>query len=78
MATVLSELVYSGQRLRDDDDLVTYGVKPGVTVHVLKKAVADDQQQIPKPMDKAAVQQVVIALQTALMNPAYRSIVSAY
>ncbi|XP_041369761.1 ubiquitin-like protein 7 isoform X2 [Gigantopelta aegis] len=67
------ELIYCGQRLKDDRSAETYGIKQGCTVYVLPHQV--DLQESESMPDHAGVSEVVTALQTALLNPAYRNIV---
>ncbi len=71
---LISELLYCGRCLQDDKPLESYGVKPGVTVHVLSK-INTEPDPDPEPMASSAVNQVVTALQAALINPAYRNTV---
>ena len=38
------ELVYCGQKLDESRDLESYDVKPGVTIHVLRRKVHEERQ----------------------------------
>ncbi|XP_013384155.1 ubiquitin-like protein 7 [Lingula anatina] len=68
------ELIYCGRCLQDDETLESYGVKPGTTVHALKKTNIEDNEQPLEKMDKASIQQVVTALQAAIINPSHRAV----
>ncbi|KAK2151031.1 hypothetical protein LSH36_378g01032 [Paralvinella palmiformis] len=49
--------------------------KNGSIVHVLKRSDPVEQESKPEPMDSVSIQEVVTALQAALMNPAHRNTV---
>ncbi|XP_078611146.1 ubiquitin-like protein 7 isoform X1 [Branchiostoma floridae x Branchiostoma japonicum] len=68
------ELIYCGCCLRDNKTLESYGVTKGSTVHVLRKRTTERQQQ-PEAAGGTAVRQLLVALQSALLNPAHREIV---
>ncbi|XP_023226211.1 ubiquitin-like protein 7 [Centruroides sculpturatus] len=68
------ELVCLGKCLKPEDTLESYGIKHGMTIHVLPK-----QHSEPAPkssgLSQEEIQQLVIALRTALMNPAFRTMI---
>lgn len=68
------ELVCLGKCLKSEDTLESYGIKHGMTIHVLPK-----QHSEPAPkssgLSQEEIQQLVIALRTALMNPAFRTMI---
>jgi len=69
------ELVYCGRTLKDTNDLEEYDVKPGITVHALKRKAQQGVASKTDAMSESEVKQVVSALQAAMTNPAYRSTV---
>ncbi|XP_043933704.1 ubiquitin-like protein 7 isoform X2 [Protopterus annectens] len=70
----LIDLIYCGRKLKDEQTLEFYGIKPGSTVHVLKKCWPEPDQK-PEPLDRAAAAREFRVLHTALMTPSYRDAV---
>ncbi|KAJ8029805.1 Ubiquitin-like protein 7 [Holothuria leucospilota] len=67
-------LVYCGRLLKDDATLEDCGVKPGSTIHVLKKKEAEEEPKLD-PMDETDIRQLMTALHAALLNPSHRQAV---
>ncbi|XP_002730852.1 ubiquitin-like protein 7 [Saccoglossus kowalevskii] len=65
------DLIYCGRYMRNENTVQSYGVKPGVTLHALRKKEPETGMEA-EPMDEAAIQQLLTALQSALLNPAQR------
>lgn len=66
-------LIYCGWPMEDDHSLDSYGVKPGVTVQVFAKPKSDEE--IASKLDPSEVQQVVTAMQAAMLNAGFRNTV---
>lgn len=66
------ELICLGKCLKPEDTLESYGIKHGMTIHVLPK---QNSEPVPKSsgLTENEIQQLVIALRTALINPAFRT-----
>ncbi|XP_046562642.1 ubiquitin-like protein 7 [Haliotis rubra] len=67
------ELIYSGQRLLESRPLTAYGLRPGSTVYVLQKKIRDEPSAAASHTPSKA--EIIAALQSDLLNPAYKSIV---
>lgn len=67
-----SELVYCGMILENDCTLLSYGIKPGVTIHVLEKKVETPAVQAPS-LSWAEVQQLVAAFRAFMLSPGCRA-----
>ncbi|XP_046354857.1 ubiquitin-like protein 7 isoform X2 [Haliotis rufescens] len=67
------ELIYSGQRLLESRPLTAYGLRPGSTVYVLQKRIRDEPAAAASHTPSKA--EIIAALQSDLLNPAYKSIV---
>lgn len=69
---LLTELVYCGIILQDESTLSSYGVKPGVTIHVLEK-----KQEPPEPQSRtlteSEIQQLVVAFRAFTLSAGYRT-----
>lgn len=68
------DLIYCGRCLRDENTLQSYGVKPGATLHALRKKDTETGIEA-EPMNEAAIQQLLTALQSALIDPSQRQTV---
>nr|BAN20903.1 unkown protein [Riptortus pedestris] len=66
------ELVYCGNILDDELTLSSYGLKPGVMLHVLKKK-AKDVPIRSQPMSEQDIKALVIAFKTLTLNPSHRN-----
>ncbi|KAB0800363.1 hypothetical protein PPYR_06103 [Photinus pyralis] len=66
------ELVYCGIILEDNSTLSSYGVKSGVTLHVLEKKVPVVHTKV-KPISETDVQQLVVAFRSFLVCSGYRA-----
>ena len=44
---VSPELIYCGQKFKDDRNLESYGLRDGAIIHVLKKSDPDEQETKP-------------------------------
>ncbi|XP_067665116.1 ubiquitin-like protein 7 isoform X2 [Haliotis asinina] len=67
------ELIYAGQRLLESRPLTAYGLRPGSTVYVLQKKIRDESTAAASHTPSKA--EIIAALQSDLLNPAYKSIV---
>ncbi|XP_066557755.1 ubiquitin-like protein 7b [Amia ocellicauda] len=68
----LIELVYCGRRLKDEQTLEFYGIRPGSTVHILKKSWPEPEVK-SEPVDRTTAAREFRVLQAALhTSTAYR------
>ncbi|XP_070542412.1 ubiquitin-like protein 7 [Ptychodera flava] len=74
LGTSQFDLIFCGRCLRDENSLQSYGIKPGVTVHALRKKETEPVMEA-EPMDEAGIQQLLTALHAALINPTQRNTV---
>lgn len=70
--TFISELVYCGMILENDCTLTSYGIKPGVTIHVLEKKIESPPVQTPS-LSWAEIQQLVTAFRAFMLSPGCRA-----
>ena len=68
MFFILSELIYCGQKFRDDRSLESYGIRNGSIVHVLKRS--DPVEQESKPGNYRDPEMRFGVLQLYLSDPA--------
>ncbi|KAJ8925135.1 hypothetical protein NQ315_001317 [Exocentrus adspersus] len=66
------ELAFCGVILEDDSTLASYGVTPGVTIHVLEKPNVTTAKETKK-MSEVEVQQLVSAFRTFTLSSGYRT-----
>lgn len=65
-------MVYCGIILQDDYTLSSYGVKPGVTIHVLEKKQEPPEIK-PRTLSEAEIQQLVVAFRAFTLSAGYRT-----
>lgn len=71
------DIIYGGRCMKDEETLASYGVKAGVTLHVLKRADDSDcNMKVSAMMDVDDVAHLCLLLGTPLKRTAYRNIVS--
>lgn len=58
--------------LENDCTLLSYGIKPGVTIHVLEKKVEPSHVQAPT-LSWAEIQQLVSAFRAFMLSPGCRA-----
>lgn len=68
----LLDLVYCGLVLEDDNYLTSYGIKPGVTIHVVKKNPPETAPR-GRPLTEPEVQQLVVAFRAFTLSSGYRA-----
>lgn len=70
-------VIFSGRCLDGQETLESCGVKAGMTIHMLRKPEHLESLLSPEKFDSSEVglQRLVMALKTAIRNPAYRSTV---
>ncbi|XP_078478061.1 ubiquitin-like protein 7 isoform X1 [Lampetra planeri] len=67
VAPVLIDLVFCGKRLQDSQSLESCGVRPGATVHVLRRAWPEPTAR-PEPVDKVEAQRALRFLHSAIAS----------
>uniref|UniRef100_K1R8M0 Ubiquitin-like protein 7 n=1 Tax=Magallana gigas TaxID=29159 RepID=K1R8M0_MAGGI len=67
-----NDIIYCGQCLDDQKPLETYGLKDGVTLYLVKRYNKEPAKS-PEKMSDAAMRQLVITLQSALLKPSCKS-----
>lgn len=65
------EVVYGGKCLKEGQSIESQNLKPGITLHILKAIEPIPPQQKAK-LESTEIQQLMIALRTAMLNPAFR------
>lgn len=66
------DIIYCGQCLDDQKPLETYGLKDGVTLYLVRRYNKEPAKS-PEKMSDAAMRQLVITLQSALLKPSCKS-----
>lgn len=66
------ELIYCGVILEDESTLASYGVKPGVTIHVLEKKEPAPETS-SRTLSEAEIQQLVVAFRAFTLSTGYRA-----
>ncbi|CAH1373764.1 unnamed protein product [Tenebrio molitor] len=69
---VAIDLVYCGLVLEDDHSLSSYGVKSGVTIHVVKKNLPQNAPR-GRALSETEVQQLVVAFRAFTLSSGYRA-----
>ncbi|KAK3601184.1 hypothetical protein CHS0354_004385 [Potamilus streckersoni] len=67
------DLIYCGQSMKDGETLETYGLKSGSTIYALAQQIPLEEK--PAPMSEMVLRSLIASLQSALLNPVYRSTV---
>ncbi|KAL3865642.1 hypothetical protein ACJMK2_043010 [Sinanodonta woodiana] len=67
------DLIYCGQSMKDGETLETYGLKSGSTIYALAQKIPLEEK--PAPMSEMVLRSLITSLQSALLNPVYRSTV---
>lgn len=72
-----TELICFGKRLKPEKTIESYGIKNGTTIHVIKKQY-NDLEPVPsvKTLSQVEIHQLVVALRSALVNPAFRTMLN--
>ncbi|ESP05639.1 hypothetical protein LOTGIDRAFT_228134 [Lottia gigantea] len=65
------ELVYCGQKLKDDDKIEQYGIKSGSTIYALSKPNFQESEVINQLPEK----EIIVTINSAIRKPAYHQIV---
>lgn len=74
---LIAELVYCGIILEDELTLSSYGVKPGVTIHVLQKKQEPPEMK-PRVLSEAEIQQLVVAFRAFTLSAGYRTALQVF
>ncbi|XP_973179.3 ubiquitin-like protein 7 [Tribolium castaneum] len=71
-AKVSFDLVYCGLVLEEENTLSSYGVKPGVTIHIVKKNAPPSAPR-GRALTETEVQQLVVAFRAFTLSSGYRA-----
>lgn len=77
ITTFVLELSFCGIILENENTLSSYGVTPGVTIHVLEKPKSKKTTEV-KRMTEIEVQQLVSAFRTFTLSSGYRAALQVY